>query len=471
MYPRKLLKELVDNSDIRIKKFLFDYKDHYSFCENSLLHLYETVIDEIFHYEDEKGALRKLGNLERKKRKKNKQRWFTKLTESLYNETLPICRHPFGSTILIYQNCPRSEWNLQFHNKSLSEVLQDKYNLAKTWLSDPSLPLTSYPAILYLSKARVYKALKSDIAIDICNTIEEKYNGSISNFWHIWPNEMIDIPLFSPKQLKINYTLSDTGKLINQLIFGTGARLTTSITTDAKLVSPELSFTELDMRIICGLFSHIDNTFIINQEISCDLRTLVNSINPSAGTYYYETVINRLKQYPYYTYQLEDPLNPNYHCITFNIFDNVSIQQDSMGHVQVTVKPASYLAEQIINNQITFISRKEANSLSLPLSKILMFKIQRERVLISLLKNKGPDYQETYSYHYSFFDRAARLPYNTKSQNLQAISQALQEMMEHNIFIRSFKQSGNRFYISFYPLSKEEQEDFHAGSQLSPSAS
>jgi hypothetical protein len=463
MYPQKLLKELTDNSDRQITEFLSNYRNHFPFCQIPPVQLYETVIDELLHCEDEKSAIRKIGNQERKKRRKNKQRWYAKLAEAMNDNNLPASKHPFGSTILIYRNSSRSEWELQFGKRSLDDVLKDKFADAAKWRDDPSLPLVSYPAILSIGNARAFKALKSDIAIDICHTLEEKYNGTINSFWHIWPNEIIDLPLFSPKQLKMDFAPAPTGELINRLFFGNGAVLTTSLPADAKLIHPEFSFTELDMRIICELFSHIDNTFIINQEITCSLRSLVNALTPSAGTYYYETVIARLKKYPCYTYRLEDPKNPTYHSITFNIFDNVSIQPDSMGHVSISVKPASYLAEQIINNQITCISKKEAECLSLPLSKILMFKIQRERVLMSLLKDKDTQ-KKAYAYPYSFFERAARLHYSTKSQNLLAITEALQEMADHGIFVRSFRRSGNRFFIIFYPLSKEEQADFNTSS-------
>lgn len=464
MYPRKLLKELADNADKEIVEFLNDYRVHFPFCRIPILELYETVSDEILHGENEKSALRKLGNLERKKRKKNKQRWFEKLTDAMHNEQTPVSSHPFGSIILIYHNCSGREWSLHFNDRSLSDVLQDKYHQTELWLKNPSLPLVSYPAILSVSQTRAFKALKSDIAIDICHTIEEKYNGCISDFWHIWPNKIIDLPLFSPEKMKLEYTLSETGKFINSLIFGDGTVFTTSVMADATLLNPDFSFTELDMRIMRALFSQIDNTFIFTRKITCDLRTLINAVNPSAGAWYYEKVIDRLKKYPCYTYRLEDPQNPTYHSITFNIFDNISIQPDSTGHIRITVKPASCLTEQIINNQITFISRKEAECLSLPLSKILMFKIQRERVLISFLKQNQSDTPEPHPCHYSFFEHAARLPYRTKSENLRAIADALQEMADHNIFIRSFHRSGMIFYIIFYPLSKEEQEDFHISS-------
>lgn len=462
MYPRKLLKELADNANKRITEFLSDYREHFPFCRIPILQLYETVMEETFHGEDEKSAIRKLGNLERKKRKKNKQRWFQKLEEAMHDKDLPVSSHPFGATILIYQNCSNREWNLHYNGQSLPSVLKGKLREAKLWADDPKLPLVSYPAILSISQARVYKALKSDIAIDICHTIEEKYNGSINGFWHVWPNKIIDMPLFSPKKEKLDYIPSGTGHLTNRFIFGDGAIFTTSIMADAKPVNSEFSFTEQDMRIMCALFSHIDNMFIINQEITCSLRSLVNMLNPSAGTYYYEKVASRLKAYPCYTYRLEDPKTPAYHSITFNLFDSISIQPDSTGHTRIYAKPASFLAEQIISSQLTFISRKEAECLSLPLSKILMFKIQRERVLASFQECCRGSCTETYIYQYSFFERSARLPYRSKPKNLCAIGEALREMNDHEIFIHSFQQHGNCFHIRFFPLSEEEIDDFHA---------
>lgn len=457
-----MLKELADNANKHITEFLSDYKERFPFCRMPILQLYETVAEEAFHGEGEKSAIRKIGNLERKKRKKNKQRWLQKLEEAMSGEGVPVSSHPFGATILIYQNCSSREWNLHYNGQSLSSVLKGKMMEAKRWAEDPELPLVSYPAILSMSQSRVYKALKSDIAIDICRTMEEKYNGSINGFWHIWPNKMIDMPLFSPKKEKLGYAPSGTGSLTNRFIFSDGSIFTTSIMADAKPVHPEFSFTEQDMRIMCALFSHIDNMFIINQEIACSLRSLVNTLNPAAGAYYYENVASRLKSYPCYTYRLEDPKNPTFHSITFNLFDSISLQPDSMGHTQIYAKPAAFLAEQIISSQLTFISRKEAECLSLPLSKILMFKIQRERVLASFRECSHGPCTGTYIYQYSFFERSARLPCRSKSKNLCAIGEALREMKDHEIFIHSFQQHGNSFHIRFFPLSEEEMEDFHA---------
>ncbi len=67
MYPQKLLKELTDNSDRQITEFLSNYRNHFPFCQIPPVQLYETVIDELLHCEDEKSAIRKPGAQEKKK--------------------------------------------------------------------------------------------------------------------------------------------------------------------------------------------------------------------------------------------------------------------------------------------------------------------------------------------------------------------------------------------------------------------
>lgn len=463
MYPKKLIKDISDSLDIQILEFVEEYKTKYKLDSNYILELVTDVIKEYMGEMADESAVRYTVRKERQKRKRSKERWLEKMEQSI-KEDVPIKDHPLAFIYVLHNNLSKSEWNLQFNGKTLEEVIEEKYQESVRWCADVSMPLVSYPAIASLRPNRVIKALKSDVIISVFEVIDNKYGGNISSIWRSLPSAMIDVPFFSPRQERFGYEVSDKGLLVNEFIFGQNKFVTEYQGSDDFDV-PELAFSNLDMQIISALFSRINSNFWFEPEIRFDLRNLVLEIKKNAGKTYFDTIKERLRRYPKYTFSVKD-IGNSLCTTTFNLFDSVTIEEDSSCSASVIVRPGHFLTNALLKEKTTRVYKEELESLEKPLSKLLAFKIQRERIRNHFQTKDSLKGSEGYNgtYPYVFFESAVRMPYKRKEENMAEIGECLKEMKKRHIFIEDYERVGSKFAINFLPLTKEEEEDYKISS-------
>lgn len=462
VYSKKVIKDISESLDARILQFVGDYENKYDFYEGYLLELVETIMNSSLGEWDESGY-RSIVREERKKRKRNKVRWYNKLEEAMKQDEIGS-KHPFYFMSVLHDVLPKSEWDMQYEGRTLKEVLQQKFEDAGVWLGDTSAPLVSYPAITSLSKTRILSALKSDMTISILDVIDEKYGGSIKNTWSSMPSAIIDVPFFSPRNTRPEFEMKEEGLFVYQFIFGKSKFVTEYDANDVFDI-PTSAFTNFDMQIIGALFSKIDNSFWFEPEIRFDLRELVREIKPNAGEFYFVEIKERLKKYPKYTFSVQEIDNPL--CTTtFNLFDSVTIDEESECSASVVVRPGHYLTNALLKEKTTRVYKKELETLKKPLSRLFAFKIQRERIRTHYRAASVTTGENGYRgvYPYSFFESAAKMPYKRKEENLQEIRECLEEMKKRQIFISDYQRCGSKFEIFFLPLSSEEEEDYRLSS-------
>lgn len=462
MYSKKVIKDISESLDDRIIQFVRDYENKYDFYEGYLIELVENVMDSALGGWDESG-FRSIVREERKKRKRNKLRWYAKLEEAMKQDEIGA-KHPFYFMYVLQDVLPKSEWDMQYGGRTLKEVLQEKFRDASVWVEDVSAPLVSYPAITSLSKTRVLSALKSDVTIAILDVIDEKYGGSIKNTWSSMPSAIIDVPFFSPNNSRPDFKMKEEGLFVYQFIFGK-SRFVTEYDAKDGFDVPTTAFTNFDMQIIGALFSKIDSSFWFEPEIRFDLRELALEIKPNAGEFYFVEIKERLRKYPKYTFSVQEIDNPL--CTTtFNLFDSVTIDEESECSASVVVRPGHYLTNALLKEKTTRVYKEELETLVKPLSRLFAFKIQRERIRIHYKATSVMDGENGYKgvYPYSFFESAAKMPYKRKEQNLQEIGECLDEMKKRHIFISDYQRRGSEFELSFLPLSPEEEEDYRLSS-------
>jgi len=112
------------------------------------------------------------------------------------------------------------------------------------------------------------------------------------------------------------------------------------------------------------------------------------------------------------------------------------------------------LHQQYINKKTVGVYDSQIKSFDIPLSKILIFCLQKER--LDFYTEKKPR-KGTYSYNW--FRYKVRFKAK-KEENMRLLAESLQEFKDKKIIIEDFKRIRDSFEIEFLPLSPYEELDF-----------
>lgn len=159
-------------------------------------------------------------------------------------------------------------------------------------------------------------------------------------------------------------------------------------------------------------------------------------------------------------FQMYKKDNPNEPIYTFSFFDNVrTISRDGKEFVAVTF--GNTLFESITKKKMISVTSSNYNSLELELSRLLYHNLQKERIALST--SSVPD-EHGYlykTYDYSYFQRIILFKKKKKADNIQLITETLQEFVEKEIALANFHYDKGQglFHLYYFPLSDDERAD------------
>lgn len=419
---------------------------------------------------------------EKKYRKYKKERWYASVLKNVAELDYSNPKHPFCKSILIYQNSSIQQKEILFPGKSLSDIISDLLEEARLWSCDTSSYLISFPGIQSFSRDKIYENIISDILIDSYRFITEHYDGNIRNYKQILPDSMLSYPFFGEKKEPLDLKKSND-LLVEKLLLADNSIFQTVINpgsggADGTINGPNVqsSFDQTDLAFFqYGMFANIDAEFYGSKSVTVPLLNFAKLMNKRPNKQYLNRAVERLSNYPHKTYSYIDK-ERNIVLDSFNLIDRVQIinpdefvpTDDSpyASDAKVIIVFGDKLYEEIINEQLTLITKASLDMVSSGLSKLLCPVLQRERTLLtlSLDKSKDIDPQMTRIYQYSFFARSVRtLGVRKSAKNIERLTNALKEFKDASLFIKGIALRGDTFRITFYPLTDDERADidFH----------
>lgn len=141
---------------------------------------------------------------------------------------------------------------------------------------------------------------------------------------------------------------------------------------------------------------------------------------------------------------------------SFNLFDSIVLRkQKGVEKWYVEVRFSQTLHEQFTTNQTVQIYSHMINKLENNISRILIYSFQKERLDAFL---EGRPTQRYFNYYY-FTDRV-RFRTRKMESTLKQIETALDEFVERDILVDSYKRKGTGFNIELKPLSEAEINDY-----------
>jgi hypothetical protein len=423
------------------------------------------------------NPLSKAFKAENKYRKGKKERWYASAVKNVSDNDFTSSKHIFSSTIMIYQNSSVKQKEILFGGKSLTDVVNDLLAETQAWSTDTASWLISFPGIQSFSVEKIYDSIISDVFINAFHFIKDHYNGDIRNFKQILPDTMVSFPFFGVKREPLdlkpaNNMLVEKLLLADNSIFQTAVTLSNGNTGMIDEPRVQASLDQLDLAFFqYGMFANIDDEFYNSKSVTVPLLNFAKIINERPNKQYLNRAVERLRNYPHKVYSYIDKEH-NIVMDEYNLIDRVQIINPSdyvptddypyASDAKVIIYFGDRLYQEIVNEQLTIISRSSAELVSPGLPRLLCPVLQRERTILTLGldRSKEIDPQMTQTYRYSFFARSVRtLGVRKSAKNIELLSQALREFHDTQLFIKAIAFHGDAFKITYFPLTDDERAD------------
>lgn len=319
----------------------------------------------------------------------------------------------------------------------------------KAWSGDKKSLLSSFPGIDSLSAKKKIELLSLDFILKIWEYIENKLGGNIAAFQGGYPQELVDVPLFSPSPFKMTME-KVSSELYRTVITNEDGGLMIAETTEHSSPFKALSRDALvALRLLiskmCINPSGIETINISIREVA---EALVSyKINDSVLDRAEEALL-ALSRY-HYKYHGKGGIRK----LEFNLLDYVLIDEIG-GSRNATIIMGKFITEAVVSHKLISVADSDYRQLENSLSKILCFTLKKEQIMI-YPKQKA-------EYTYEFFCGCVLFEKKNRKANLEAIKQSLQEFVDNGIIIEEFKYERNRFLIKFLPLTQEELDDINS---------
>lgn len=393
--------------------------------------------------------------------KKTKRNWTTSLIKSVH-APLKKPKELLAEIKYIEDGIAKGFIDLKQNHgvDSLEELIQQRIMEVEHWSKDDGMFLHEYKYIREKSDGQVENALKVDSVLAVSQMVIEEFGGEFTSIVKEVSDLVSQFPLpgkSGKTKFKTNLTKQDkhSGVAVVDEYKSGDVVVTTLVGKELLTSQRSVSLDDLDYEIFDQVMAKRDIEFVERQKIFVSVGELVRSVFKQKGSSkrHYEQIVKRLLKLKDVSFKIKTE-NGSY--VIFDLFDQVKFLEDG---VRVEIKINEFTHEQYIDNHVTKIYSDKIKNLCLPISESMVFILQKERFTHSTNHEEGNLELPFFNYPYEFFTRRIRFPTRKKLVNLSMIEQSLQEIVENNTTVESFRKVQDVFQIRFIPVSKSEAED------------
>lgn len=501
VFSQQLISEIAEHLSPTILKFLNDgrYSCYFEdFSAKGIVTLALTSYLSQSFSKDELVLRRKNAAL---RRRENKINWAKRVRELSSCYPVSNAHHPFASIWVTFNNHSNEELaKLGWSGKNINEIIDEKLAEVEQWAKDTNSYLISFPALSIFANERgskIVNALRVDTYMDIYNYLKQEYHLNIKSFQKIYTDTLVQNPLFGERkeELELIEFPEPDGTLVEQLVLSPYSAFNTIVNKSQLGNSPYSmqSLGPIDLSIIqYGIFNNISNSFYSDRTVIVKLREFANIIYPTKyNRRYVKKAAELLLSYQDFSYRIRD-LENNIAGEAFNLFDHITIKNPAKNlnfaateeepyspDADVIIHFGDRLYQDIIQQQIVGITQSSYSKVGSELAHLLAPVLQMQRTILTkeipnaeleqdLEHLADIDSHMTKTFDYVFFCASVRNLSRKKKENVQRLTQALNEYVDVNLFIKNFYYKNNAFIITFYPLSKDELADIKVHKKAMP---
>ncbi|MDF2879469.1 MAG: hypothetical protein K0R54_26 [Clostridiaceae bacterium] len=483
--PRVVVNSISNNIDERLKKRCFEYIiNEKLYNVNKDIIFEEFIIDfmndnfqDNFKYEDYSS----LKDSTYRANKKTKKRWLSYVKEEVNNidyknlpsETADNFVNVSGGTIVdeikLWNNFIKlygiEKFMDTFKASSIEEALSYKFKELEEWSTNPECYISDFIYLNSKTKNRIETAIKSDILLLIVKIIIRDYDGQISNAVIDRADALVDNPIFADGKVLLPIgdwleTQDVEEVAYSDYIVDDEFILRTIMSNKLNknlFAKQNFALDEKDSAIINYAVTKIDELFYKEKTVEVEIGELVEHIYSSRGGLNYDEVENRILKIGSYQVSgiLKKDGNIKDTLFLLNFFQSASVKTDETTGKRIAVIVFSdLLHQQYIKKKTVRVYSNKMKSLSIPLSTLLIYCLQKER--INCYTKKKP-YSGLFSYKWFRYKVRFR---EKKEENMKLLAESLNEFKNKRIIIQDFRRVRDSFEIEFLPLSSYEIEDY-----------
>lgn len=396
---------------------------------------------------------------------KTKQRWYKKAISKkgeLYHEVDVVAKG-------LYENLPsdqKDNFKTLYGVSDYKELKKARLKELKKWLKDNEIPLTYFRYLNLKAQYQIEKAIVNDIEFIILNVLKENFRYGQQSAIMQMPKSMGKIPYDHTNRIKINIAniAEEVGGkyFFNEYYIDDDKYFQTS--ADVRILKEDVTISVLkvlnyrDTLVFSSVMSRRDENFYSTREIVVDIGDIVKEVFNSGGQKNYIAVKESLYRLQYINSRIVDSSLSGF---TLKIFDNINIQEN----VATIVVNIDIVNEFVKHNTINMY-KENIDKFKLNSSKILIFKLQSERIKQDSIK-QGSD-SLILKTNINFFRAALYFPNTKRQENIKTIEDALDEIVENKVTLKRYERKGDIFLLEFYPVTEQERKDLFFSPSDSP---
>lgn len=337
-----------------------------------------------------------------------------------------------------------------YGNKTYEEIIIQKKEESMEWKNNPSSYLTGFEGISSMSKTLKNNSLRVDVAVFFWKYIDERYGGNLSTGFV--KRILADYPIISgtafKERLEKDPDESDSFSLIAFQQKDVSLKLKTSglMIDDLRALDP------MAIMILSVIINSITNMeeFAKTRTVKLPMSKIMNEAfdyNPSFAMYQkVENMIIYMKVVVFSYFNKKTMPAP----INISILDSYSFPMVGK-HKWVVVRFSEQLTDDIVGDNILSISKTQYKKLKDPNAKIVCHVMKEEQI-----KANREFADRTIVYGYEFFIDKIRFSSGNMKNILSLLKDALNDFVNQNVIIESYKLEGTQFHITYLPYNEED---------------
>ncbi len=451
-YSRQFIEELAKHIDPAITEFFQKKHDIFKFPCKSFTQLVDETLMEYLEGKTSREDLIPVINKIKKSRLQKRARWYKSYINDIDTISIEDSKHPLAHVISMSRSLSVEQYVNIFGDKELDEIILEYKALATAWKEDSNSLLITFPGISSFTNNSIFHSLKNDLIISAWKYIDGELAGNIDSYLRMFPEELLEKPLFSPSSFTLMMETA-SNNLLREIITDDEGTELLEVTVNSGKLTPPKSMDSDDLKLINAFISNINmQEFSREKSVVVDLNTLGKEIvDYHVGKNVLNKISNSCRKLVEYNFSYEEEGSKMY----FNLFDNIAIKEDAERPYAIA-QFGEILSNAIIKKKLISITSASYDVLQNNLSRIICYAMKREQIANQLTGSN--------EYSYTYFQKIVRFKLKNKKKNLLLIQESLQEFVDNHIAIDHFELKNGVFIIHFLPLSDAEIEDLNFNS-------
>ena len=273
-YSRQFIEELAKHIDPAIADFFNMKHEIFKFPAKTFTELIDETLMDYLEGKTSREDLIPIVNKIKKSRLQKRARWYKSYINDVDTISIDDPKHPLSHIINMARSLPIDQYVNMFGNMELDEIIAQYKTKATEWKDNSNSLLIEFPGLSTFTNNSIFNSLKNDLIISAWKYIEADLAGNIDSYMRMFPEQLLNRPLFSPSSFTL---MMDTASnnLLKEIITDENGQELLEVTVNTGKLTPPKSMDSNDLKLINAFISNINmQEFSREKSVIVDLNTL-----------------------------------------------------------------------------------------------------------------------------------------------------------------------------------------------------